>query len=236
MIKLYTFGSYFGLPDASPFVTKALALLKIAQIPYVAQVVGPKNLGKTPKGKLPYIDDEGEIIADSTFIRWHLEKKYNYDFDRGLSSSEKSTAWALEKMLEDNFYWILMHSRWLDDANFAKGPAHFFDGIPVMARGLVRSMVRRSTATSLKAHGMGRYTPTERLAIATKDIAAVAGILDNKPYLFGNEPCGADATTYAFMEGLLCPHFESPERHAAASHANLVAYAARMKARYFASI
>ena len=236
MIKLYTFGSYFGLPDASPFVTKAIALLKIAQIPYEAHVVDPKNLGKTPKGKLPYIDDEGEIIADSTFIRWHIEKKYSYDYERDLSSSEKNTAWALEKMLEDNFYWILMHSRWMDDTNFAKGPAHFFDDVPVIARGLVRSMVRRSTATSLKAHGMGRYTPTERLAIATKDIAAVAGILGDKPYLFGNEPCGADATAYAFISGVLCPNFESSERRVVESHSNLVAYVARMKTRYFVSV
>ena len=31
MITLYTFGPYFGLPDGSPFVTKAMFLLKIAQ-------------------------------------------------------------------------------------------------------------------------------------------------------------------------------------------------------------
>jgi hypothetical protein len=30
MITLYTFGSYFGLPDRSPFVTKAMLLLKFA--------------------------------------------------------------------------------------------------------------------------------------------------------------------------------------------------------------
>lgn len=236
MIKLHTFGPYFGLPDASPFVTKAIALLKIAEIPYSAHIVDPKNLGKTPKGKLPYIEDEGDIIADSTFIRWHIEKKYGYDFERGLSISEKSTAWALEKMLEDNFYWIGMHSRWMDDTNFANGPAHFFDGVPVVARGFVRSMVRRGTASSLKAHGMGRYTSAERHAIATKDIAAVAGLLGDKPYLFGNEPSGADATVFAFMAGSLCPDFESSERRVVESHANLVAYVARMKARYFASV
>ena len=34
MITLYTFGPYFGLPDASPFVTKAMLLLKFAGLPY----------------------------------------------------------------------------------------------------------------------------------------------------------------------------------------------------------
>lgn len=233
MIKLHTFGPYFDLPDASPFVTKAITLLKISQTPYIEHVVAPKDLGKTPKGKLPYIEDEGVIVSDSTFIRWHIEKKYGYDFNRGLSDSEKGAAWALEKMLEDNFYWIVMHTRWMNDVNFAKGPAHFFDGLPPVLSSIVRFMVRRKTASGLKAHGMGLYTQAERLAIATQDITSLAGILDDKPYLFGNEPSGADATAYAFISGVLCPHFESPERSVAESHAFLVAYIARMRARYF---
>ena len=233
MISLYTFGANFGLPDSSPFVHKAMALLKIAQLPHEIQVVSPKDLGKAPKGKLPYIEDAGEIVADSTFIRWHIEQKYGYDFDRGLSKTEKATAWALEKMLEDNLYWLMVDVRWLDDANFAKGPAHFFDGLPPIVRNLVRLMVRSKQRKTLNAHGIGRHTAAEKLAIAKQDIASVAALLDDKPYLFGNEPCGADASAYAFMAGVLCPHFESPIRDSAESHANLVAYVHRMKTRYF---
>ncbi len=65
MITLYTFGPYFGLPDASPFVLKAMLLLKIAGLPFEESRSG---FAKAPKGKLPYIDDDGEKIADSTFI------------------------------------------------------------------------------------------------------------------------------------------------------------------------
>ncbi len=74
MITLYSFGPGFGLPDPSPFVTKAEVLLKMAGLPYRVDTGG---FNKAPKGKLPYIEDNGEMIADSTFIRWHLEKKYN---------------------------------------------------------------------------------------------------------------------------------------------------------------
>ena len=123
--------------------------------------------------------------------------------------------------------------RWLDDANFAKGPAHFFDGLPPIVRNLVRLMVRSKQRKTLNAHGIGRHTAAEKLAIAKQDIASVAALLDDKPYLFGNEPCGADASAYAFMAGVLCPHFESPIRDSAESHANLVAYVHRMKTRYF---
>ncbi len=234
MITLYTFGPYFGLSDSSPFVRKAMALLKIAQLPFATQVVSPKDLGKTPKGKLPYIEDDGEIIADSSFIRWHIEKKYGFDFDPALSDYERGTAWALEKMLEDHLYWILAQTFWMDDANFAKGPAHFFDALPWPLRNIVRSVVRKQVRSNLHGQGTGRYSPIELLAIAKKDIEAVSAILGDKPYLFGNDPCGADATALAFMEGLLCPHFESAVRTCAESFPNVLAYVERMKKRYFA--
>ena len=80
MITLYTFGPAFGLPDPSPFVTKAEVLLKMAGLPYRMDT---KGFRKAPKGKLPYIRDGEDIIADSTFIRLHLEKRYNIDFDEG---------------------------------------------------------------------------------------------------------------------------------------------------------
>ena len=50
------------------------------------------GFNKAPKGKLPYIDDDGQKIADSTFIRRHLESKYGIDFDQGLSAEQRAIA------------------------------------------------------------------------------------------------------------------------------------------------
>src|SRR6266702_4601925 len=127
MITLSPFGPAFGLPDPRPFVMKAEVLLKMAGLVYHADT---KGLRRAPKGKLPYIEDDGERIADSTFIRWHIEKKYGIDFDRGLSREQRATAWAFEKLAEDHLYWAIVEARWSDDANFAKGPQIFFRRIP----------------------------------------------------------------------------------------------------------
>jgi glutathione S-transferase len=89
MITLYGFGPAFGLPDPSPFVMKAELLLKMAGLPYKADTGGMR---KAPKGKLPYIVDDGEAVGDSTFIRWHIEKKYQIDFDRGLTPEQRAIA------------------------------------------------------------------------------------------------------------------------------------------------
>lgn len=230
MITLYSFGPAFGLPDPSPFVTKAEMLLKLAGLPYRKDTTGFRY---APKGKLPYIDDEGHIVPDSTFIRWHIEKKYGFDFDNGLSPEERGVAWSVEKLLEDNLYWISMQSRWLNDANFARGPAIFFRSIPWPMRPVVETLVRRKFKQSLHAHGMGRHTLNEQLAIAAKTLDSLAAILADKPYLMGAEPCGADATLFAFMAGSLCAHFDTPLRTAAEAHPNLVQYVERMRSRYF---
>jgi glutathione S-transferase len=174
MITLYTFGPAFGLPDPSPFVLKAEVLLKMSGLAYRTDDTGFR---KAPKGKLPYIDDDGERIADSTFIRWHLEQKHQIEFDRGLTSEQRAIAWAFEKMAEDHLYWAFLDVRWNDDANFAKGPARFFRQVPAPLRPLVMAMIRRQIRNRLHAHGMGRHSKAEIVALGTRSIDAIADFL-----------------------------------------------------------
>ncbi len=230
MITLYTFGPQFGLPDPSPFVTKAEILLKMAGLPYRTDTGG---FAKAPKGKLPYIDDDGKKVADSTFIRRHLERKYGVDFDRGLSPEQRASAWAFEKMAEDNLYWAALDSRWNDDANFARGPAVFFRRIPAPVRSLVVAIIRRKVRKALHAHGMGRHAKDEIAALGIRSIEAIADFLGSKPFFMGAEPTGVDATIFAFVAGILCPHFDSPLRAAAEKHDNLRRYIGRVTARYY---
>jgi glutathione S-transferase len=230
MITLYKFGPGFGLTDPSPFVMKAETLLKMASLPYRADTTG---FAKAPKGKLPYIEDDGEIIADSTFIRWHVENKYAIDFDHGLAPEQRAIAWAFEKMAEDHLYWAAVDARWLDDANFAKGPATFFRGVPAPVRPLVIRLIRRRVRKNLQAHGMGRHSRNEIVALGTRAIDAIADFLGSKPFFMGAEPTAVDATMFAFAAGILCPVFETPLRTAAERHDNLKRYVGRMTARYY---
>jgi glutathione S-transferase len=229
MITLYTFGPAFGLPDPSPFVTKAEILLKLAGLAFDTDTGG---FGKAPKGKLPYLDDAGTLVADSTLIRCHIEKRYGFDFDKGLTAHARGVAWAVEKMLEDHVYWGAVEARWMDDRNFKAGPITFFQRVPALVRPLVVAMIRRQVRRNLHGQGLARHTPAEIATLMGRAIDALAAVLDDKPYLMGEDTCGADATAYAFTLGLLCPLFDTPMREQTASHTNLVAYAERMRARF----
>ena len=230
MITLYTFGAAFGLPDMSPFVTKAEMLLKLAGLNYRTDTNGFNN---APKGKLPYIDDDGEIIADSTFIRQHIEQKYGVDFDKGLDSRARATAWAFERMFEDHIYWTFLHARWVDEDNYNRGPRVYFERLPMPMRLIVPRMARRQLTAQIKGHGMGRHSGSEIVALGTHSLNAAAEFLGHKTYMMRYEPSGLDATAFAFLAGALCPTFETPLRTAVERHKNIKDYVGRMAERFY---
>jgi glutathione S-transferase len=230
MITLYTFGPYFGLPDGSPFVTKVMLLLKLAGLAYGEDSDG---YARAPKGKLPYINDHGTVVADSTFIRRHIETKYGFDFDAGLTGAQRAVGWAVERMCEDHLYWAIIDARWLVEANFVKGPRHFFDPLPRPIRPLVARLIQHAMRKRLKAHGLGAHARADIETLGIDDIEALARILGDKPFVMGNAPTGADATVFAFVAGALAPTFDTPIRSACESHPNLVAYRDRVMAAYF---
>jgi glutathione S-transferase len=230
MITLFGFGPKFGLPEPSPYVIKTEVQLKLAGLAYRKD---PTGFGDAPKGKLPYIVDDGEAVADSTFIRAHIERKYGIDLDAGLGPAERAQSWAIERMLEDHLGWALAYDRWLLDENFARGPAHFFDQAPEGVRDTIRTETRERVRATQKAQGMGRHSAAEVATLGTRSLDALSTLLGERPYLMGAHPTGTDATALGLVAGLMTPIFDSPLCRAARERANLVAYAGRMMARFY---
>ena len=229
-ITLYSIGSGFGLPEISPYCTKAEVHLKMAGLPYRKERAAPDA---SPKGQVPFIDDAGAQIADSTFIRAHIENRYGFDFDQGLDATGRAQAWAVERMLENQLQFASSYFRWLDPINFAKGPAHFFDQAPEAIRDTLRRDVQARVADNMKAVGITRHAPDEIVWLGERSLMALSALLDNKRYLFGDRPCGTDATAFAVLAGLLTPFFDSALRRRAEAYANLVDYTDRMMSDYF---
>jgi glutathione S-transferase len=230
MITLHGVGAGFGLPEISPYVTKTEVQLKMAGVPF-RKVRGRRE--DSPKGQLPFIDADGQRIADSTFIRGYLERTYAVDLDAGLSARQRGEAWAIERMLENHFGWVGVHARWLIADNFEKGPAHFFDDAPEGVREAIRRDVQQQVRANVFAVGVGRHAEAEIVALAMRSLAALAAILGDGRYLMGDRRCGADATCFAMLAFVLTPFFESELRRQAEGFATLVAYTDRMMAEFY---
>ena len=230
MIDLYCFPPAFGLPSPGPFAIKTEVHLKRSGLRYAKRFEGYAD---APKGKLPYIDDDGTIVADSTFIRLHIERRHGIDLDQGYDQSQRASAWAIERLVEDQLYWAMVHTRWAMNENFEKGPLHFFDRLPDAERDAARQKQRRAVLGYLDGQGLGRHSLGEITALAEIGYAALSTLLGDKPYLLGNRECAADATVFAQLASILTPFFDSPVRDAALRHGNLVAHSERMMRRYF---
>jgi glutathione S-transferase len=229
-ITLHRFGRFLGAPDSSPFVIKTMVLLKLAGLAY-RDVQG--NPLKAPKKLLPYIEDEGVTVADSTLIRLHIERKYGFDVDAALNPEQKALAWAVERMCEDHLYFAMLEQRWLDRATFKKGVGTMFGVLPAPLRPIAKVMLRRANAARLHGHGLGRHSKSDIAMLATRDIDALAALIGDKPYLMGEKPCGSDALVFGIVTSILTPPLDGALRAAMQKHANLVAYRDRLTRQFF---
>jgi glutathione S-transferase len=229
-ITLYGGGPQFGLPEVSPYVTKAEVQLQMAGLAYT-KAIGRRD--GSSKGQLPYADIDGRMIADSHFIRLTLEREFGIDLDERLDPRERAHAWALERMIENHFGWICSRARMLDPANFAKGPGTWFNQAPEGLRDQLRADLQAAIADRLFAVGITRHTDDEILALAARTLDALRDQMGDWPYLMGQAPTSVDAVTFGFLAGILTPFFDSPLRRLVETYPTLVAYERRMMARFF---
>lgn len=221
MIILYGAGQGFGLPDISPYVTKTEVQLQMAGLAYRKERAAP-NI--SPKGQLPFINDDGDLIGDSTFIRAHIERKYDIDLDEGLSPRQRAEAWAIERMLENHFGWTISYTRWIMPENFTKGPAHFFNASP----NHIRDAAQERVAGVLYGMGVTRHTHDEITALGDRSLLALSELLADQRHFMGDRPTSIDAAAFAMLAAVMTPYFDSPLRERAVEYANLVAYVDRM--------
>lgn len=236
MIKLYQFDPAFGLPNASPFCMKLENYLRMAELPFEIPTAGVREFRRAPKGKLPYIEDDGKVIADSTLIIDYLKATYGDKLDDWLDSEQKAVALAFQRLMEENVYWAVLYTRWVEPEGWAKTRVAFFDKLPPPLKWFVPALARRALVKELHGHGMGRHCGDEIHAIGKRDITALADFLADKPYFMGNEPCSLDATAYAFLANLLWPPVESVLKQHAQRYPQLEAYCRRMRGRYYSVV
>lgn len=230
MIVLSGGGAKFGLPELSPYVTKTEVQLRMAGLAYEKRQANP---AQGPKGQIPFIDDDGRLVGDSAFIRLHIEREYGVDLDQGLSPLERATAFAIELAMDRELAPAVTYFRWMVPSNFEKGPAAFFNQVPAEQReAFKKEMVERVRANFI-ARGVGRHTEEEIAMLARRSFDALELFIGDKPYLMGEEPCGADAFVFATLAAAMTPFFDTPVREDAISRPRLVVYVSRMMDRFY---
>jgi glutathione S-transferase len=231
MIALHQFARTWGIPNLSQFCVKIETYLRMAQLPY--QIVESLPL-KGPLGKLPFIEENGQKIADSRLIVHYLKAQYGDILDDHLTPTEKATAMAFQRLLEEHLYWVGMKSRWnYTEANWQTNKQAIFNTLPPVIRDIAAIIYYRRINRQIIGHGLGRLSTEDAFKLGMEDIDALADFLGDKPYFMGDRPSSLDASAYGILINTLgCP-IESPLKDHALSKSNLLAHCQRIQAEYF---
>lgn len=200
MIKLCTFPETFGLRNVSPFCLKVEMALTHLGLDY--EIIEESDPRKSPKGKLPYIIMNGETIADSELILERLDQAHGGALFGQLSDEEYARGYAFTRLIEDHLYWLVVASRWLDDAWFPNVVAGFFGNLPGLIRPIASKIARKQVLKTLDLHGLGRHNLDEQADFARRDLRALGRALKSHPFIAGERLTAFDFAVAGLLSGM----------------------------------
>jgi len=234
MIRLHQYPPMFGIPNPSPFCMKLETWMRMAGMPFeIVPVTDPR---KGPKGKVPWIEDQGRSIADSALIIEYLASTYGDPLRGDLDAEARATALALRRLIEEHLYWAIAYGRFLDDEIWPSTKTQFLAGFPAPFRPLVGRLVRKTIARSLHLQGLGRHSQEDIYRLACDDLSALAAYLGDKPFFCGEQPTELDATAYGFLAQVLWAPGPRLIRERMEQTRNLPAFCERMKQAYYPGV
>jgi glutathione S-transferase len=217
MITLYSYPELFGVADNNGYGLKVFAFLRLAGVPFTHQHIFDPSAA--PRGQLPYIVDDGEVIGDSDAIIAHLIRNHRLTIDDELTSAQRDTNHLITRMLDD-LYWVMSYSRWKDERFWPAFRDALLRQHPVLTEaGLLKA--KEFNAQRYHYQGIGRYAPPEAYARGLADLQALAHLIPADGFLHGPKPTSIDAAIYAFIANIYLYDIDTPLKQFVVSHANL---------------
>ncbi len=212
----------------SPPCMKVEVWMRLAGLPYRATKAGVADLRRAPKGKVPYIVDGDDIVADSEVIIAFLSRKYAVDLDRDLGPEQKAISRALERMLDEHTYWCLVYFRYVDPQDWAVYRRALCANSSAFMRLVCSVVLRPRILRYLWGQGLGRHTVEEVCARLDQDWAALSDTLGERNFLMGTRPTTIDATAYSYITNMHRAPIAPKAKALLDRYPNLIDYAERM--------
>lgn len=230
-LKVYHLPGAWGLPTVSPFCLKLDAFLRMTGIEHTSITAGTPFGG--PKRKAPWIEYKGAKLGDSTFIIDYLKQEFTKDPDAHLSAEQRGQGVAIQRLIEENLYWCMVYDRWVREENWSRLKATVLGSLPPALKPILPPIARRGVKKQLEGHGMGLHSPTDIEAISAKDIGALAALLGDRQWFFGDQVTTTDACVYSLLANIAFVEFESPMKAQIAAHQNLTDWLHRFRGQMY---
>lgn len=239
VVYLYQFSRTATIPSPSSFCLKVETWLRMAGIKY--ENVDHKMKFRSNKGQLPFVEVNGEEIADSAVIIKEVGRNFNTDLDSHLTSEQRNVAHASITMLENHFHWVVMWWRTKNPDGMLQGykiDLQNFVGskLPASILKLVYRFNLKRRGKKVRATGIGVHTPEEIIQMGKDDLQVLTDMLGDKPFFFGDEPTSLDVVAFSNIAQLVAVDKEvaHPLRDWLLENAqNLVQHFEKMKEKYY---
>lgn len=241
MVYLFQFQRSPCIPSISPFCLKLESWLKLHGIKYTN--VDHKCKFRSKKGMLPFIEINGEEIADSNMIIETLAAKFGKEMPAQLSAEQRNVQHAMVAMVENHLHWTMVHWRSRESDNILKGYKLDIQTMigskapPSILNWVFKYMHCRKGMKKVKSQGLGVHSAEEIEQFGKSDLLVLSEMLGDKEFFFGDEPALLDLVVFSHVAQLVMVDKEHPcplRDYIEADCGNLAGLVSRMKDRCWA--
>lgn len=201
VVYLYQFSRTPVIPSPSAYCLKVETWLRICGIKY--ENVDHKMRYRSIYGQLPFIELNGEQIADSAVIINKLGEKFGKNLDEELTSEQKALAHSAASMLENHLHWVdtWWRGRYPDQmlAGYKIDPKHFSGTkLPApLVNFVAKFTLGRKLSKKARAIGIGVQKPEEIIESGKTDLDQLHFLLGEKCFFFGSQPTLVDVVVFS---------------------------------------
>jgi len=231
VVYLCQFKTVPSVRSISPFALKLEMWLKMTGITY--ENIYTQRM--SAKGQIPYIELNGEEIADSNIIITTLKKYFNKDPESELSAEEQGishlTASSIENYLAHTGFLYRYAYKMQDFMEFLEFDIHF----PGLTSYIFKYLLPLQIRLRYFLQGISKHAPEEVWKFAEQDLKALSSLLGDKDYFFGSKASTLDCVVFGHLAQFLYIDIGFPQKEVLWNDCkNLVALVERMKALYWA--
>ena len=167
----------------SPYNQKIQRMLNAKGVPFEEKYWRIADRGKVlkinPIGKLPALEHDGKIVADSTEMAYYIESTFPEPPLVPRSPDERGRVHVLEDWADESLYFYEMRLRFNTPGNQQRNVERITEPEAPVPRWLMRRIFPRVIRKLTGSQGVGRKSMAQLLVDTERHIRAVSDMLDD---------------------------------------------------------
>lgn len=222
---------------SSPYVCKVDLWLRMAQIEYrEITASAAKLMMDAPRGMMPFVELNGEMIDDSSVIIDRLKTKFDDPLDdQRLTPEQVEKGELLKTLCEYELFDALFYGRFAECSDSRSIAFYNLGGKPEDNDEAEKIFAQWKEMVKEKQHTLriGRYDLEFVNSKLRKCLGILSSNIGKSKWLFDDKPSTYDAVVFGFLTSVIHYPFENEQVAISREYENLVRYCDRIKDAYY---